>query len=348
MLMKTLYVKDAQGNIRVWSINTGPDNLCITWGQLGGATQTKREKVKLNQSGRSIVEQILLQFNSRVSKQLDKGYKETIEEAMASRTNFLELPKPMLATDIKKVKNIDYSNAHVQRKYDGNRCLIANSNGEIIAYTRNGKRINTIAHITREIDVPSGTILDGELYAHGESLQTIVSWIKREQENTKKLSFHAYDIISSQPFQDRSLILSEFNLGSHAAAVPTYSCSSYLAARSLCMEFKEEGYEGAILRWGSAGYEDGKRSKSLLKIKEWNDAEFKVESISVSKDGWGILHLRATNGQPFKATAPGPHFEKEFVAKHPEKFLGEYVTIEYAYLTADGIPFHPVAKAWRS
>jgi len=346
---KTLYAKDASGQLRVWEIYATVDaTLEIYWGVYKGEMQRKVDYVYENQSGRDIDEQIMLEFNSRVNKQRDKGYVESIEDAMKGRTNALGLPRPMLAQVFsKRARYVRYDNAYVQRKYDGNRCLIKREDDKIIAYSRNGKPIKTIEHITSQIDMPNGTILDGELYCHGEKLQTIVSWIKRNQPNSKKLHYHVYDNVSKMPFKDRLLFLvNDVTLGNHAEVVETFKVNGKYEAKQMMQIFRRDGYEGAILRWGDAPYEDGKRSPSLLKMKEFFDAEYVVTSIQPSKDGWAILWMEH-NGAPFKATAPGTVDDKEFVLINKENYIGRKVTIEYAYITADGVPFHPIAKAWR-
>ena len=224
---------------------------------------------------------------------------------------------------------------------------MANSGGQIVAYTRNGKPITTIGHIMEDIQIPEGTILDGELYAHEESLQTIVSWIKREQEDTKKLRYICYDTVADVSFAERVDLLYDFDLSGYTQVAPCYKSTSEGEAIEYFNDFRSQGYEGAILRWGAAGYEDGKRSKSLLKMKAWHDMEFEVFGVEVSKDGHGILNCKTVEGAWFKCTAPGTHKQKAHVAEFPELYIGRIVTIEYAYLTADRIPFHPVAKLWR-
>ena len=348
MIEKTLYCQDARGDIREWTVSTDGFQISYEWGLLDGHMQEKTEEVEVNQSGRDYAEQAFLQFNSRISKQRDRGYVDSIEEAKKRRTNPAGFPRPMLATKFNSVKNIDYNDAYVQRKYDGNRCLVANRGGQIIAYTRNGKPVETCGHIMEGIQIPEGTILDGELYSHGESLQTIVSWIKRKQSNTTKLKFHCYDMIHKDAFPERLLRLADFDLGAGGSLAETRPVSSDIGALEALSLYRSEGYEGAILRWGKWGYEDGKRSKSLVKMKEWHDKEFKVMSITPSKDGWAILHMDMPNGQEFRATAPGTVAEKIHTYYYRHDFVGKYVTIEYAYLTKDGVPFHPIAKAWRN
>lgn len=352
ILEHTMYCLDSRGGVRVWTIEADDDYVLImTFGILNGAMQQKTEMVYENKSGRNIDEQAELQFNSRINKMKDKGYVDTIEQAQEGRVNILSLPKPMLAVPYEKIKGpINYNDLYIQRKYDGNRCLIANIGGEIIAYTRNGKLITTCDHITEGIEIPEGVILDGELYAHGEKLQTIVSWVKRKQANTGKLKYHCYDYIDDDrdPFNQRLDHMNYFQLGNNAEIVGTYACSNIDIAMEMFRGFRAQGYEGAILRLGSASYEDGKRSKSLIKMKEWHDSEFMVHRIERSKDGWGILIMKAPNGREFKASAPGTMEERYIAARNAEQYIGEYVTIEYAFLTKDGVPFHPVAKVWRT
>jgi len=348
---ETLYKQDARGQIRVWTIRA-LDDYCleIEHGTYGGETQIKYEEIAENKSGRDLDAQMLLRFNSRLEKKRDSGYKDSLEEAKASRQNAIELPRPMLAVKYQSVKGrISFrGGVYVQRKYDGNRCLIAKRDDQIIAYTRNGKQVRTIQHVLDEIDIPNGTILDGELYVHGESLQKIRSLISRKQPDSAKLRFHAYDLVDKHaPFIDRFNSVSSMLSGlDNVEVAPTYAIAEERSALTKMMEFREEGYEGAILRWGSYGYEDGKRSKSLVKFKVWDDAEFQVLDIECSKDGWPVL-IMEHYGKRFKAIAPGTHEDRNYVLKHKEQFIGKFVTIEFANLTADGVPFHPIAKSWR-
>jgi ATP-dependent DNA ligase len=237
-------------------------------------------------------------------------------------------------------------NSYVQRKYDGNRCIIGNVGDRIVAYSRNGKEIEGITHITDNIRLEEDQFVDGELYCHGESLQTIVSWIKRKQPGTVKLEYVMYDVISPLPFHERLQIVNSIR-GKHCYSADTHKVSNEQKVMEYFETFRKEGYEGAILRVGENGYEDGKRSSSLLKIKAWVDSEFRVTDIQASKDGWAILVCQTYSGKLFTVSCHGTIEYKTTVLEQKELFIGSYVTVEYAYLTAEGIPFHPVAKNWR-
>jgi ATP-dependent DNA ligase len=348
--MQTLYKKDNTGKIRVWNILEQLDGeIVITHGVLHGALQEKTEYVGEGLAGRSLEEQVESRINSRIMKQLDKGYVWDLDKAVNNKvTNSLGLLKPMLAKHIKHVRKIDYTNAYYQHKYDGNRCLITKQEGRMIAYSRNGKPISSIDHIVDGIEIGEGQTLDGELYCHGVPLQRIASWIKREQDATKSLSYNVYDLISPDPYHHRLEILKGIKMGDHANVVPTTRVYDHESAMALFKISIYEGYEGGIIRWGDEGYRDDYRAKHLVKVKQLFDDEFEVNNIIPSNDGWAILICTAKCGKDFRVTAPGTMVEKFHIIKYKQEYIGKSVRVEYSQLTNDKIPFHPVATMWRN
>ena len=345
-----LYMKDNAGAMREWGISCDFDCITIRHGQMGGSMQYQTETVEEGKAGRTLEEQVVSRMNSRISKQKDRGYVDDEFEAAGRQNalNALGLLKPMLAQPIKNVKNVDYTDAVTQPKFDGNRCIIYCEDGINKAYSRNGKPMEAIGHILDDIALENGQFVDGELYAHGYPLQTIVSWIKREQANTLKLKYHMYDLIAPNlPFKRRSQILSTLPIGESISFVRGDPVASETEVYSRFRGYRDDGYEGAILRWGNAGYEDGKRSKSLVKIKEWEDAEFLVVGIESSRDGWARLECALPNFETFHVSAPGTITKKTEILQNKDLYIGKMVTVEYANLTADGVPFHPVALRFR-
>jgi len=144
-LKTTLYAIDNKGQTRVWSVMEISNGIIIEHGVLGGSMQEKQENIFEGLATRTVDEQIHSRAESRIKKKIDAGYCRTLEEAQNKpRTNSLGFKKPMLAAKFVDCKKIDYSDLYVQHKYDGNRMLVRNENGENIAYTRNGKIIDTI------------------------------------------------------------------------------------------------------------------------------------------------------------------------------------------------------------
>ena len=344
---KILYAKDAKGKIRVWMVTAHRSGLTIEHGLLGGELQAKEERIVVGDQHKSKDQKIYSRYLSRINAQMDKGYLENLETVQKSkRVNAMGLLRPMLAAPIKNVKGIDYAQAFYQHKYDGNRCLVTKQDGKLIAYSRNGKSISTLRHITSGIELDEGQTIDGELYCHGIPLQTINSW-KSQIETAVNLSLRVYDIVLDSPYIVRLELLKSLVLGDNASLVPTVQVYSEESLDGLLASSLKDGYEGGILRWGELGYQDGKRSKSLAKIKIFEDDEYEVVDVVPSKDAWAILVCKMEDGKTFRVAAPGTMDEKYRIMELPFAYIGKKVNVKYANLTKDGLPFHPVATMFR-
>lgn len=350
-----LYRKNANG-IGTWRIWSEGSTIHIAHATvLGGSEVRHREEVQTNLSGRTIDEQVALRIRSRISRMMDKGYKTTLEEASRSSSNQLGLERPMLAQSIKRVTGISYDGAVLQKKLDGHRCLITAQEGELIAYSRQGKPIPSIKHILRGLAgrIPEGTTLDGELYCHGVKLQTIGSWIKREQPDTAKIFFVVYDLISSDRYVERHRELSEIVEGvdtqapGRVVALPYTPYEGEEQTRALFRTVRNNGFEGLMLRLDRRGYEAGRRSTSLIKIKEFEQEEFQVIGFKQSSTGWAICVCKTKEGKVFDCSAPGDLVAKQAVWINQDKFLGRMLTVDFAHWTDDGLPFQPTAVRWR-
>lgn len=319
----------------------------------GGSEIVHSAEVVINQSGRNIEQQLQLELNSRVSRQKDKGYKETREEALLGSTNQLGLRNPMLAQKIIDVRltQRDFENAYMQPKYDGHRCLITRQGDELIAYTRKGKLIHTIGHILEDVWnwLQNGDTLDGELYIHGLPLQTIGSYIKVQQEGSRRLTYRAYDIMTADVYSKRYRLLTDLLANSRCPQIhlaPTVRVSKMSEVYELFRQHRAQGFEGSMLRIDRGGYQDAKRADQLLKVKEREDTEVTVLSGRPSSQGWAILTVRTDWGVTFDVSAPGTLSEKLEVMENIEKYIGRRLTVEYACLTNDKVPFHCVAMRW--
>jgi len=351
----TLYKVDKSGGERIWSIQIVGNQLIINYGVLGGALQTQIEDVPEGKASRTLNEQLISRAKSRINKQMDKGYCLSLDKAHKNRGRDASGNiKPMLAQSLKRVSTIDWTNAFVQPKYDGHRMMVEVQDGDARAWSRLGKPITSVKHILDSLsNLPSGTILDGELYHHGTPLQTIASWIKRDQAESRNLVFIIFDIVHSAPFIERynsiHMMLRARVLEDHPhiMVAETGRIDSYDFIGPILRHHRESGYEGSIIRHGMKGYEVGARSQSLVKVKEMFDAEFKCVNIHESRDGWAILECEDSLGKRFRVSAPGSIDAKRETLYNADHYIGKHVTIEYSMLTKDGIPFHPVATRWR-
>lgn len=304
-------------------------------------------------------QQALLEMESRINKQLDKGYVRTLAEAEQPATNGLGLKKPMLAQPIDKVKpeSIDWENAYAQPKLDGHRCLV---NG--IMYSRQGKEI-LLPHI-REALGDYGLLdkgLDGELYVHGMMLQDIGSLVKKPREESKQLQYHVYDLMRDAPYSERRAELGKLIMEAEADGAPiclvdTYKATTRAELDTLHKRWIACGYEGSILRHGLAHYEDDKRSNSLLKVKDFTDTEFEVIGVErgtpngsyevpvwVCSNPGGLTE----DDKTFKVTAQGAMQQKheQWLMKHA--FIGRQITVQHFGYSKNNVPLLPVALRWR-
>lgn len=110
-------------------------------------------------------------------------------------------------------------------------------------------------------------------------------------------------------------------------------------------EWLEAGYEGSMWR-ANAQYEQ-KRSKTLLKRKEFQDAEFEVVSIEEGVGNWAGMAksviCRLPDGRTFGAGIKGSKERAVELLSEQHKV----VTVHYFHLTPDGVPRFPVVtKFW--
>jgi len=292
------------------------------------------------------------ELDSKTRLKIDKGYVRTLEEAEAPSTNGMGLLKPMLATPLEKVKpeKIDWTNAYVQPKLDGHRALFKDG----VLYSRQGKELD-LPHIVKAIQEAGmdHLHLDGELYLHGKSLQELSKLIKKHQPETLDLQYHVYDHIVDSPFSSRILDL--------VRSFPTH-CKTLKPVPTIVVESEDEmmtehtinrhrGYEGTMLRFGDEPYKHGKRSRTLLKVKEFQDDEFEIVGVQegkpyVTEHGTyrvPVYECDAGNGKLFTVTAPGNMQEKHQQWEMGNAQIGERLTVKFHYLSKDGIPQLPVA-----
>lgn len=363
---KELYGRGKNDQLKIWGITVkkGLDDCgYIVIKHQTGEEGKPIEHLEAVREGKNIgrsnettpLEQALSQAKSKVKLQLDRGYKEEIP-AEGERTNALGYPMPMLATPLEKINGDLGDVFYIQPKLDGFRCLaFKDEEGEIHLYTRRGKRVETLPHLEEAYRwiLRPGDHVDGELYLHGEPLQRIASLVKRLQPGSEKIEHHLYDTVSEFRFSDRFHKLSEIfkSTTGPVTVVETVSCSGMESAEYAFRSFRERGYEGAILRTNDTPYEIGARSKSLIKMKGFEEEDFEIVGMELAKPkhkngetlNVAVLTCLTPEGQLFKVTAPGNERDKHTIWDRREEVLGSKAEIKFANkVKKTGIPFHPV------
>lgn len=178
---------------KTWSVCVkdglnGDAYLIISSGKEGGKQVEKSEYFGYGsgKQGRSALEQAINEANSRVKKNIDKGYRCTKEELN-------DLPVlAMLAKDHTKVgKESDIEKGvFTSDKLDGLRllafCKLVDGVKKVILKSRTGQD-QTLPHIEAQLlqIMNVGDIYDGEAYLHGPVLQDINSAVQRTDTQAK-------------------------------------------------------------------------------------------------------------------------------------------------------------------
>lgn len=362
MSSDTLYKRTVAGAIQTWRQEVQGDRFRTHTGQLGGAIVTTawtacegKNRGKANET--SPAEQARKEVEANYQHQLDRGYHSTVEDAKADQEF-----RPMLALKWKdRVDKIFDGNAirpydertprvFFQAKLDGIRCVAVRGKG---LFSREGQPITTVEHIAAAAEFLFDAhkdlmVIDGEIYDHElcGDFPELVSRVKRVQETTASLEYWVYDCLlrdRSARYYERyheflASELAEYE-GLSAVPVPTWLC---LNRRDVDLAYEEclaHDFEGGMLRLDTA-YEPGKRSKSLVKRKEFVDEEFEIVSIS---EGVGnaagmakIAVVKLPKGGTCEVDIVGPHAVLRQYLKRARSLVGKSATVVFQGYTPQG------------
>lgn len=362
---QTLYKRTAIGAVQIWFMEIDGCRYRSISGQIDGKkVTTEWTTAKPKNEGRTNAttaeEQAVAEVNAEYKKKLKRDYHKSLD-AIDTQMRF----KPMLADkwgDRKAKVTDDY--VHMQPKLDGIRC-IAKADG---LWTRNGECILGAPHIHEQLkplfDKMPDLIIDGELYNHEykDDFNAIVSCVKKTKptEDDLKLSaeriqYWIYDMPSDAPFSERHKIVQNIiDIGlvgvtrNSIVIVPT----DYVHkddVDSTAAIYIEAGYEGAMIRL--PGKYENKRSKTLLKWKEFQDEEFPIVDIQEGDGNRSGMAARVVLALP-----DGRHFSSGIIGNveyckrllaEKDNVIGKMATIVFQHYTPDGVPRFPKFKAVR-
>jgi len=350
---KKIYKKDSKGKIRELHVYSNGAQLIQISGLIDGNKVTHSSICEPKNVGRSnettCEEQADFEAIAKIQSKMSEGYFDSINDA---KNNVVILP--MLAKDYKKEFHKVMYPCYVQPKLDGMRALYGNMGSDILEFiSRKGKSITTMSHIESEFKTLD-FVLDGELYAHGESFQENMKLIKKDRgEATKKVKYHVYDIVSDLPFIERFAILRKFIKGyKNIELVPTYYITDVYELQKLHVEFINLGYEGTIIRHSNAPYGVNKRDSQLLKYKDFIDEAYEVVDVvpSDKNPNQGVIHCTIGGGYTnvtFGCGMKFSHKEREEILTNKVDYIGKIAEIRFFEYTDDGIPRFPVCVGFR-
>lgn len=389
--LQTLFKIDTKGKLREWTMHIDGASFYAVKGLVDGKKTTDKATTTIAKNvGRSNEttpeEQAELEAQAKFQKKLDSGY--ALNEIDAQKKKFYE---PMLAHNYKDRQDelVGKFPHYSQPKLDGIRCIVRKEGDTLVGRTRNGKEIECIPHILKSLNgfflaYPTA-ILDGELYNHDlrDNFNKITSLVRKQKpiqsekmsdkvfakkvseykerlaEAEDTIQYHVYDaprlndvINEKQPFDYRiDELKANLIQNKHIILVETNEVYSKGNLNSLYGQYLEQGYEGQMVRKSRSSYEN-KRSTSLLKRKEFIDAEYKIIDIDIgngNRSGTAknlVCYCEKTK-QTFNSNIKGSFEYLKEIYDNRKDYIGKLATIKYFQLTPDGIPRFPYAIAFR-
>lgn len=346
------------GATQEWTIEIDGNKYRTHAGQVNGAITTSEwttcDPKNGGRSNATTAEaQAMLEARAKWNKKRDKNHFERIEDAENGKTRYVE---PMLAKNWDSYADAIEYPVLVQPKLDGIR-MLAHAGG---LFSRNGKQLVSVPHIYDALKPAfenfTGVIFDGELYAdkYANDFNKICSIAKKTKPTkadiefaAKNIEYHIYDRADSPlKFSERfESIRWIFGIDCPACVkiVQTKKLHDRQSVDQWYEHYVAAGYEGQIIRL-DAPYEN-KRSKNLLKRKEFQDAEFEIVDIKEgvgNRNGMaGNMRLRDAEGKEFDSNIKGDFglLKKYLVDKN--KLIGKMATVSYFNLTPAGVPRFP-------
>ncbi len=359
-MQTTLYKRAVTNKIYYWTIEKNEDLSAYRTiiGYMGGAltvsewTFVQEKNIgKTNQT--SLNDQLDKEIMSLIQKKKDKGYVLSIKDV-----DSVNLFHPMLAYNLADYE-IEYP-VIVQPKLDGIRC-IASANG---LYSRNNKPFMSSPHVFRELksffEKFPNIVLDGEFYndAYSDNFNKIVSLVRKTKPTAadllvseRNIQYHVYDIYdeANPDLTQRSRLQWLTNVFgaikfNSIKVVPSIEVVTSNDLDNHYADCLEKGYEGQMIRNPFAPYEN-KRSKYLLKNKEFKDDEFEIvdicEGVGNRAKTAGYAVLKLPNGQTFKSNFKGSFAYMTKILNTKRQLIGKKAKVKFFNYTPDGIPRFP-------
>lgn len=364
-----LYQLSDAGNIKTWIISVKrisetESQIIKQFGILGGKMQSVSDPITEGKNAGKANEttphqQAVAEAESAHSKKKKKGYVDTLLGAENGELDEVITGgvEPMLAHVYAKRGDKITFPAYAQPKLDGMRCIAIKKGNSVTLWTRTRKPIVSCPHIEEAIAIQfagQDITLDGELYNHDmkSDFERIIGAVKREypSDDALLIQYHIYDVVTDGPLLDRlekiRVLHSQDGLDPVLVHVSTVGIENEAKMYEMFTRFTSGGYEGLMIRNADGLYEN-KRSVNLQKVKEFDDAEFKIVGVKEGrgrlKGMLGTFTCQMKDGSIFDVKMSGNQDELTKYLTNKLLWRGKYLTVQYQGLTGkNGVPRFPV------
>lgn len=344
-----LYKEDSKGKTRVWWIEQDGDKYRTHAGIFEGKIVTAEWTVATPKANvPNAVDQATKEIEAEYKKKGARHYHNTVDDL----GHMFIVPMLAKKYDPAKIK----FPVMAQPKFDGIRC-IATIDG---LWSREGKQFQGVPHIIAALqphfDENPDLVLDGELYNDElfDDFNQIIHFVKQASpiEGHEVIQYHIYDTVMKGDYEARYAVLEALDFQEPLFLTETEWAHSIEDLDKHFVTVLAKKKEGQMLRL--KGPYEHKRSKYLLKRKDFIDKEFPISRIIEGNGNWAgaaksvefILpdDKRDEDGNRPKAGIKGSRASLKRLLTDPDKYAT--VTIRYFNLTPAGIPRFPVAVAF--
>lgn len=299
------------------------------------------------------------------TKQMNKAFPGLCPEfTVALATDFTKARKHFA-----KFPTFDW---YISRKYDGVRCLTVVRNGTAKCFSREGKPFPALCKMEDEIARDFSTlcdciVFDGEICVvdeeGNENFQAAVSQVRRKSAIMQNYKYYVFDVLRFEEFygisEPSEMFIDRVQHGYdliRKAGPPSYMQT----VKHVCYEDEEslrrlksvcesESWEGLMLRL-NAPYK-GKRSKDILKIKNFQIEEFRVigrtwapmriieDGLEKEEEMLSAVEISYKGHPVFVGSGFTIEQRREFY-KNPDLIMGKQISVQFFEETTnkDGKP----------
>ena len=364
-MQKPLFKRNTDGSIQKWQIFLVGDSYYTVSGKLDMKEVTSaptkaigKNTGKANQT--SPEQQAALEVAAHYKKKLESGYVENLEDL--DNTGLL---KPQLAKEYSEHSHKLTFPVISSCKLDGVRLNALDSG----LYSRNGKPFVSVPHIHEAMkplyEKYPDFVFDGELFNTElkHDFNKIISLVKKTKptlvdlaESEDLIKFYIFDVFrkdgketwtSAVRKEFIKSVVAELNHPSIVALDYTV-CHNQNELDTVYAEYLTAGDEGQMINVYNATYSHS-RTSSLLKRKEFQDAEFQIIDIVEGKgnrEGCAVLVLQCGE-KTFDCALKGTIDYAKDVYKNRLSLVGKMATVKFQNYTPENIPRFPVCVALR-
>ena len=347
IIQPRLYKKIKTGDVQLWDVYSYNCVVVVVFGRIGGKMQSKSTICEGKNIGRANEttpeKQAETESVAKWKKQIKAGYVED-----PSGESEIKLPMKVKRYQDQK-GNIRFP-VYASPKLDGVNGEWRKTSSGLKLISRGGEEFSILEHEVAAVESTMNRMktnsLNVELYCHGMFLEEITSAVKKHNENTPRIQSFLFELPTVNiQYGEKLDTLIPSSLLPKIQVITLWSHEEIDRYHDKCVA---GGYEGIVIRHPECLYEYGVRSSDVFKYKIPDDAEFKIISCSVDKNGHPVFVMDNPKGKTpkhktFKVKPKGTDEQrKKIVEEFEEEYLEAWYTVEFEKWSMYGVPLKPV------